>query len=1387
MSRGVPPVEAVRRLALVYALSVAVGRLPLAAAGEVSIPRRPNTDLLVLGQSEWTAGQRAALRLAVLNREAGTPVAGAQVVGTLTPLAGGAARDLFRAVTETTGSANLSFLVPADAVGECVLLVEAVAGNEQMSVSATVRVVPNRRLSLLTASAQCSPGSRLTVHCYLEDPMAPVLGAPASVVLGLTDAAGARWLQRAFRLSYNRLGSFALPIGENVPAGKYRVTAVAAGMAAAATLEVCETMPGELRSALVIVPPVARPGCPLRGQVTASTEGGAPAPELPVVVRMTTGGATGRELVAWQGKTDQAGCAKFLVWLPELVGKTDFVYVSAAVCDVSGQMHVAAKDLPVERATAPVRVVSPDAPLVAGVPQRLFALGVQGTQTFAAEGAAMAEQPRRWGDESSTGRAATLTLLPSAPGCLVKTGASADSPSAHFEVVASDGLVPWVDHSVKAVGETLGLRLVTGAADRPVPACLDLFRNGRYLMALTMPVADGEGELELELGQELTGLLTLVAYPTPGSRRALDSHNVCVWVRPAAAADAPPSALTGVLGPAGSSLAETPFERLSDADWGLGLLREVVADGPNGAASAEALFSLLPSASPLDLRRDSAVDSRARYRAAGLQWLRAHRFNVVYAAQEFFNRTGRFPPANEALAALLKSQLLKPASALDPWGNRLVLAPRGQSVADFDLRSAGEDGVPDTEDDLGIRCSALDDEVALPLDPVSSPGELHAVENGGWRLPEAVAEAARRVLSNTPGLEALAGARAAWGLECVDGSSAGPRLRDHDGKPGAVAWESSASGAPLHFSQSAAPVPEPFPFPAVWTVGDRLTVPRQEEFPLRLESTHPGCFEVSPEGDHWVVRALSPGTAEIRMQGRAQGVTVLPLEASLVARSGLQIGGDPGGTALPAADAAAARTSLWAPSSAQSLAASVREKCEQWRPGNFLEAVAGAELVAVSSRTGVETAGAVAHAERCLHLILQARAADGGFSVRRGQEPGSVGTALALRALVDLQRSVYVDPAVVVAGAEWLVRAQSSNGYWSPDPAYLTDARWGSLENVNLPATALAAMATAQVASPTTRQALVAARQFVEAHWREGRVAPIQLLCTEALTALGSRAAADARASLTEAVGRLWEAGSDAPEVLPPSLSEGREAVAETLLRTANVLSRTDAGTALRLLSSAAVLAPWEQSPSFAAAALATIEKLAPQMRWDRPADPAGGARWQQDAEGRGWSLSLEPGTTTADPGAPAGNGLRVRLVRTVVPTGTETPRAGGASSVSVTCARQGQLFRVEVRLPAESAFPSCSRQVRFLTPPGTKLVATNLQKLQASGVVRSASCAGAEVLCVVDASAEASASPLVFWLQPRAEGQVWLRPVVVASLWGATTVSEATLLAPLFFGAPRP
>lgn len=483
-------------------------------------------ETLVLGQNRLAPGSAAAMRVIVRERSTATPVPGAEVAVSIGK-APGLAREVYRGVTGSDGTATVSFTVPADLEGAAELRVEthSPAGSE-ISVH-PITVARAYRVLLMPDKPAYRPGQSVRLRALVLDAVTlrPVVGT--SVIFSLQDTQRRVIASAEQRSSDMGIAFTELQLPETVLTGIVTLRAVVGGTVAERAIFVdIYTLPA-FRVTLTTEQSYYLPGARVTGLVEATTFYGEALGGAQVTLRGFT--RNPRSLVAESaGTLDAEGRFRFDLALPATYGATAleapvFLDIEAAVTNAAGQQEGLTHNVPVAAESLLIRAVPESGQLKPGVENALYILVAypDGTPAPASlqavfPGGSIKVETDSYG----------LTVLHFTPQAeltrvdLAAQDAFGRMGQRRFDL-AADATAPVLllraERAVYQVGETLRLETLAAGVAEGTPVYLDVLRANQTVAALSAPVQDGRAVFALDLDVALLGSLQLHAYVLPAA------------------------------------------------------------------------------------------------------------------------------------------------------------------------------------------------------------------------------------------------------------------------------------------------------------------------------------------------------------------------------------------------------------------------------------------------------------------------------------------------------------------------------------------------------------------------------------------------------------------------------------------------------------------------------------------------------------------------------------------------------------------------------------------------------------------------------------------------------------------------------------------------------
>jgi hypothetical protein len=523
-----------RRRRVRRAIAAAVGVFATAAALLIGVQvycanLSPSTlDLVVLGQRELFAATNASLRIRLVDRKTGAPVAGVPVTVELRDSADRPRHGTYAPVvlasftTDANGSGQPRFQLPDWRDERYTLSVTANPGGTPEVVTQTVHLKRSWKLMLGSDKPVYQPGQEVHARALAlrTTDLRPVAEQPAT--FSLIDPKGNVLFKRAAPTSRYGIVSMDCPLDREILEGPYAISCKVGDTESRLQVEVKKYVLPKFKIDARLDRPYYQPGDKVRLTVQADYFFGQPVAgaEIKVGVREAHGPAGVANLGGLTIRTDASGKAEGTLTLPgNLAGREQDsgdarLAFDVRLTDSAGQTQ--ASETPCLVTTRPVRIeaIPENGVLVQGVPNKVYLL--------VTDAAGKAVQARLTvtgidGELRTDERGvASFEITPQGP----TVGWTIQATNAEGVVLARrqdqlacgspqrDFLIR-LDRAVYKAGDTLRLTALGGGVE---PVFVDFIKGGQTVLTETIDVADGRGEAAFDLPPDLFGTVQLCAY-----------------------------------------------------------------------------------------------------------------------------------------------------------------------------------------------------------------------------------------------------------------------------------------------------------------------------------------------------------------------------------------------------------------------------------------------------------------------------------------------------------------------------------------------------------------------------------------------------------------------------------------------------------------------------------------------------------------------------------------------------------------------------------------------------------------------------------------------------------------------------------------------------------
>ena len=476
-------------------------------------------DLRVLGQRVWLTGSEPAVRVVMIDRRAGRPIADVPVRITLAKGPGEEVAELATFDTDRFGTGHARLRLPDWEEGEYCLRVEARPARKWEVVERPVELRRSWQVMLTSDKPVYQPGQTIHVRSLsLARPdLKPVAGQRAEY--SVTDPKGNVIFRKRGVTSRFGIASVDCPLATEMITGPYEVACRIGDTTQRITVEVKEYVLPKFRVEVTLDEPFYSPGDLVRGSVQANYFFGKPVAGSEVRLDAQTIDVENRSFHRSTITTDAEGSADFEFRLPEmLVGRPQHdgdaaLRLEVTVRDAAGQEHATHVDRMVSSEPIRIEVIPEAGTLVPGVPNTVYMLTTY-LDGRPAETRVLVSGLRRELTTNSLG-VARFEVEPDGPVAQWTVRATdAEGRTVSREVrlpvgTTSGDFLVRTDKAVYDGGETARIQVLGGGSE---PVFLDLIKDGQTMLTQSIEMRDGQGLYEMDLPPELFGTIELYAY-----------------------------------------------------------------------------------------------------------------------------------------------------------------------------------------------------------------------------------------------------------------------------------------------------------------------------------------------------------------------------------------------------------------------------------------------------------------------------------------------------------------------------------------------------------------------------------------------------------------------------------------------------------------------------------------------------------------------------------------------------------------------------------------------------------------------------------------------------------------------------------------------------------
>ena len=508
-------------------LILALVGLIVAGLYAIDLPRRVDQqETVLLGQTRFSPGSTAALRVLVRGTQSGQPVSDAAVRLSLQSEKGERVA-LFEGVTDAGGTANVHFAAP-QAEGAFRLIVETQSSIGSDWVEQAIAVQRSYKLLLSTDKPIYQPGQIIHLRALAVSAFdrRPVTG---TVELSVMDAKGNKVFQRAVEASAYGIAAADFQLAGEVATGDYKLTSRLGDTTSERTVAVQHYVLPKFKVSMSADRAWYLPGARVTGKLNAAYFFGKPVQSGAVALAGFVYDVERRQVLDITGRTNDVGVYEFAFDLPaefvsaQASGQSEFL-LQAAVTDEANHTEQAGLSLPIAQLPIVIQAVPEAGAFKPRLPNQVYIV-----TTYPDGSPAPSEVDIQSSDgqhfTAHTGDAglAVITMTVEVDNIrldLRATDAQGNIAQAAQEFYATQSpeyVLLRPDRAAYRVGESMTLDVfASGATGAGLPlsstAYVDIIHEGQTVSTRAVDLTQGHGRVTVDLSDDLAGTLTIHAY-----------------------------------------------------------------------------------------------------------------------------------------------------------------------------------------------------------------------------------------------------------------------------------------------------------------------------------------------------------------------------------------------------------------------------------------------------------------------------------------------------------------------------------------------------------------------------------------------------------------------------------------------------------------------------------------------------------------------------------------------------------------------------------------------------------------------------------------------------------------------------------------------------------
>ena len=505
--------------------------------------------LRIFAQRAYAAGSTASVRIITADAKAGNPLRDSRVK--LELVDGNSSTTLFTGRTDTFGTAQVAFALPAGSYGSRQLRVTADTALGAVTANQPIQLERRDRILLTTDKPLYQPGQTIHLRALALDGPTHAAVAEQPITLEVEDGKGNKVFKKRGRTDKFGIASADFELADEVNFGAYHIRAILGDTEAASMQEKTVTVDRyvlpKFKVEVELTGDAAKqqssyysPGETVKGKITARYMFGKPLANAEVTLTLTTFDVQSVELGRINGKTDAEGHFPFSSKLPDFFAGRSTQQGSAPVAigvevkDTAQHTETKSRNILVSKTPILIMAVPESGRLLPGLENRVYILTSYPDGTPAPATVTGNITPERIQTDAS-GVATIAVRVGNNPVVLNLKAVDSKGRAAQADVklesaAQMQSLMLRTNQAVYKIGDKL--RLETFSTKQRGAVYIDVVKDGQTLITRAIDISGGRGDLSLDLTPAMFGTLEVRAYQITSDADPISDRRL-VYVDPA--------------------------------------------------------------------------------------------------------------------------------------------------------------------------------------------------------------------------------------------------------------------------------------------------------------------------------------------------------------------------------------------------------------------------------------------------------------------------------------------------------------------------------------------------------------------------------------------------------------------------------------------------------------------------------------------------------------------------------------------------------------------------------------------------------------------------------------------------------------------------------------